>query len=66
MVFITKILKVNAVWVPIASMANVGGIATTPTVTATYKKELMPHAIILTILSMVTGTAWGNFDNMVI
>ncbi len=59
MVFIAKILKVNAVWVPIASMANVGGIATTPAVTATYKKELMPHAVILAILSMVTGTAWG-------
>lgn len=27
--------------------------------TAAYKKELMPHAIILAILSMVTGTGWG-------
>jgi uncharacterized membrane protein len=59
MVVIAKTLKVNAVWVPIASMANVGGIATTPAVTATYKKELMPHAVILAILSMVIGTAWG-------
>jgi len=30
MLVIAKILKVNAVWIPIASMANVGGIATTP------------------------------------
>ena len=59
MMFFAKILRVNVVWVPIASMANVGGIATTPAVTATYKKELMPHAVILAILSMVTGTLWG-------
>jgi uncharacterized membrane protein len=59
MIFVAKTLNVNAVWVPIASMANVGGIATTPAVTATYRKELMPHAVILAILSMVSGTAWG-------
>jgi uncharacterized membrane protein len=40
-------------------MANLGGISTAPAVTAAYKKELMPHAIILAILSMVTGTGWG-------
>lgn len=59
MLFVAKLLSVNTVWVPIASMANVGGIATTPAVTATYRKELMPHAVILAILSMVSGTAWG-------
>jgi len=46
-------------WVPIASMANVGGIATAPAVTAAYEKKWMPHAVLLAILSMVTGTAWG-------
>jgi uncharacterized membrane protein len=59
MLFVAKLLNVNTLWVPIASMANVGGIATTPAVTATYRKELMPHAVILAILSMVSGTAWG-------
>lgn len=71
MLLVAKVLNVNAVWVPIASMANVGGIATTPAVTATYRKELMPHAVILAILSMVSGTAWGMvtiwlFENLVI
>ena len=70
MLLVAKVLNVNAVWVPIASMANVGGIATTPAVTATYRKELMPHAVILAILSMVSGTAWGMvtiwlFENLV-
>ena len=52
-------LKVNIAWVAIGSMANLGGISTAPAVTSAYKKELMPHAIVLAILSMVTGTGWG-------
>lgn len=53
------LLRVNIAWVAIGSMANLGGISTAPAVTSAYKKELMPHAIVLAILSMVTGTGWG-------
>ncbi len=59
MLIVAKALRINIAWVPIASMANLGGISTAPAVTAAYKKELMPHAILLAILSMVSGTAWG-------
>lgn len=59
MMLVAKLLNVNMAWVPIASMANVGGIATAPAVTAAYKKKWMPHAIVLAILSMATGTFWG-------
>ncbi len=59
MLFVAKALQVNSAWVPIASMANVGGIATAPAVTAAYEKKWMPHAIILAVLSMATGTLWG-------
>ena len=52
-------MKLNMAWVPIASMANLGGISTAPAVTAAYNEEWMPHAILLAILSMVSGTAWG-------
>lgn len=54
-----RVLNLNTAWVPIASMANVGGIATAPAVTAAYEKRWMPHAILLAILSMATGTFWG-------
>ena len=56
------LLKISMVWVPIASMANFGGISTAPAVTAAYNPKLMPHAIVLAILSMVTGTFWGIFN----
>ncbi len=59
MIGIAKLLNVNMAWVPIASMANVGGIATAPAVTAAYNLKWMPHAIVLAILSMATGTFWG-------
>ncbi len=59
MLLTARLLKANIAWVAIGSMANLGGISTAPAVTAAYKKELMPHAIILAILSMVTGTGWG-------
>lgn len=59
MILMAKLLNVNMAWVPIASMANVGGIATAPAVTAAYEKKWMPHAIVLAILSMATGTFWG-------
>lgn len=59
MLIIARLLNINTAWVPIASMANVGGIATAPAVTAAYEKAWMPHAIILAILSMATGTFWG-------
>lgn len=59
MIGIAKLLNVNIAWVPIASMANVGGIATAPAVTAAYNLKWMPHAIVLAILSMATGTFWG-------
>ena len=59
MLMVSKILNVNAAWIPIASMANVGGIATAPAVTSAYEPKWMPHAIILAILSMATGTFWG-------
>jgi uncharacterized membrane protein len=57
--FVAWRLKTNMAWVAIGSMANVGGIATAPAVTATYDKKMMPHAIILAVLSMATGTFWG-------
>ena len=59
MMLLGYFFKLHMAWIPIASMANVGGISTAPAVTAAYNEEWMPHAIILAILSMVSGTTWG-------
>ena len=52
-------LRVSFVWIPIALMANIGGLSTSPALASAYDKRLMPHAIVLAILSMATGTFWG-------
>jgi len=62
MMAVAYVLKIHAAWIPIASMANLGGISTAPAVTAAYEEQWMPHAIVLAILSMVSGTAWGLFS----
>jgi uncharacterized membrane protein len=59
MILVAWKLNLHMAWIPIASMANVGGISTAPAVTSAYNEEWMPHAIILAILSMVSGTSWG-------
>jgi len=59
MTLVARLLGVHMAWVPIASMANLGGISTAPAVTSAYNKDWMPHAILLAILSMVTGNLWG-------
>lgn len=59
MMISARLMRLHMAWVPIASMANVGGISTCPAVTAAYNREWMPHAFILAILSMVSGTTWG-------
>ena len=59
MMLVARLLRLNMAWVPIASMANLGGISTAPAVTAAYNEEWMPHSVVLAILSMVSGTAWG-------
>lgn len=53
------VLRLNLAWVAIGSMANLGGISTAPAVTSAYNANLMPHAVLLAILSMITGTSWG-------
>ncbi len=60
MMLVARAFKLHMAWVPIASMANLGGISTAPAVTAAYNEEWMPHAVLLAILSMVSGTAWGG------
>jgi uncharacterized membrane protein len=55
----TYLFRVPSAWLAITSMANLGGISTAPAVTAAYDQKLMPHAVLLSILSMATGTLWG-------
>lgn len=43
MMILAKIMNINMAWVPIASMSNVGGIATARAVTAAFEKMDAPR-----------------------
>ena len=59
-------LKISMAWGPIAMMANMGGISTSPALASAYNKKLMPHAVVLAIVSMATGTFWGFLTTFLI
>ena len=59
-------LKISMAWGPIAMMANIGGISTSPALASAYNKKLMPHAVVLAIVSMATGTFWGFLTTFLI
>ena len=59
-------LKISMAWGPIAMMANIGGISTSPALAAAYNEKLMPHAVVLAIVSMATGTFWGFLTTFLI
>ena len=59
-------LKISMAWGPIAMMANIGGISTSPALASAYNEKLMPHAVVLAIVSMATGTFWGFLTTFLI
>ena len=59
-------LKISMAWGPIAMMANIGGISTSPALASAYNKKLMPHAVVRAIVSMATGTFWGFLTTFLI
>ena len=59
-------LNISMAWGPIAMMANIGGISTSPALASAYNKKLMPHAVVLAIVSMATGTFWGFLTTFLI
>ena len=66
MAFFNYKLKISMAWGPIAMMANIGGISTSPALASAYDKRLMPHAVVLAIVSMATGTFWGFLTTLLI
>ncbi len=59
-------LKISMAWGPISMMANIGGISTSPALASAYNEKLMPHAVVLAIVSMATGTFWGFLTTFLI
>lgn len=59
LVLAAKLFKFDLFLCGIASLAHVGGVATTPVLAASYARALAPVGVLLALLGYVLGTAFG-------
>jgi uncharacterized membrane protein len=59
MVGAAKLFKFDLYLCGIASLAHIGGVATTPVLAASYSRSLVPVGVLLALLGYVLGTAFG-------
>lgn len=59
LVLAAKLFRFDLQLCGIASLAQIGGVATAPVLAATYSRALVPAAVLLATLGLVLGTAVG-------
>ena len=59
LVLAAKLFRFDLHLCGIASLAQIGGVATAPVLAATYSRALVPAAVLLATLGLVLGTAVG-------
>jgi len=59
MVGFAKLFKLDLFTIAIASLANIGGVASAPILAATYSRSLVPIAILMSMLGYIIGTFGG-------
>jgi uncharacterized membrane protein len=59
LVLAAKLFKFDLYLCGIASLAHIGGVATTPILAASYARALVPVGVLLALLGYVLGTGFG-------
>ncbi len=59
MLMIAKVFKLDLFTCGIASLANIGGVASSPVLAAAYSQALVPVAVLMALLGVITGTFLG-------
>ncbi|MCW8092945.1 DUF819 family protein [Alteromonas sp. ASW11-130] len=59
MIIIAKLLKFDLFTCGIASLANIGGVASAPILAAAYSRALVPVGVLMAMLGYIVGTAGG-------
>lgn len=59
MVVLAKLLRLDIFTCAVASVANIGGTATTPVIAGSYNDALVPVGIVMALLGYVIGTGGG-------
>ncbi|MBU2978720.1 DUF819 family protein [Alteromonas sp. C1M14] len=59
MVLCAKLFKLDLFTCGLASLANIGGVASAPILAASYSKALIPVGVLMAMLGYIVGTAGG-------
>ncbi|OON84700.1 hypothetical protein BXO88_15965, partial [Oribacterium sp. C9] len=59
MIVMAKLLHLDIFTCAVASVANIGGTATTPVIAGSYNDALVPVGIVMALLGYVIGTGGG-------
>lgn len=59
MCIIAKIFKLDLFTCAVASLANIGAVASAPVLAASYKETLVPVGVLMALMGYVVGTAGG-------
>lgn len=59
MIIFAKIFKFDLFTCGIASLANIGGVASAPILAASYSRALIPVGVLMALLGYIIGTAGG-------
>ena len=56
---IAKIFKLDLFTCGIASLANIGGVASAPILAASYSEALIPIGVLMAMMGYIVGTGGG-------
>jgi uncharacterized membrane protein len=59
MIFFAKLFKLDLFIIGVASLANIGGVASAPILAGAYSKTLIPIGVIMAMLGYIVGTFGG-------
>jgi len=59
MIIFAKLFKLDLFSVGVASLANIGGVASAPILASAYSKSLVPIGVLMAMLGYIVGTAGG-------
>ncbi|MGM7637046.1 DUF819 family protein [Bacillus sp. Hm123] len=66
MVILAKVFKLDLFTMGIASLSNIGGVASAPILAGSFHKELIPIGILMAVLGSLLGTYFGILSSYIL
>jgi uncharacterized membrane protein len=66
MVILAKIFKLDLFTMGVASLANIGGVASAPILAGAFNRALIPVGILMAVLGSLLGTYFGILTSYIL